>query len=85
MKNLLGKGICDPHIRIFNNKAYLYASHDLSPENSGFVMPDWWIWSSDDLVHWQYESSLKPEDTYIGEPSNGCWATDVLEKGGRYY
>lgn len=23
-----GLGVCDPHIHIFENRAYLYASHD---------------------------------------------------------
>ena len=41
MKNTWGKGVCDPHIHIFNNKAYLYASHDESVKNEWFVMfPD---------------------------------------------
>lgn len=85
VKSILGKGICDPHIKIFNNKAYIYASHDLSPDNKKFIMPDWWIWSSEDLVNWEYETILKPEDTYIQKPINGCWATDSVEKKGKYY
>jgi len=79
------EGLNDPHIHIFNNKAYVYASHDLSKENKGFVMNDWWIWSSPDLVHWKKESILKPEETYIGKPFSGCWATDVGYKNGKYY
>jgi DNA polymerase I-like protein with 3'-5' exonuclease and polymerase domains len=27
------QGVCDPHIKIFNNKAYLYAGHDFSIES----------------------------------------------------
>jgi hypothetical protein len=27
---LQGRGVCDPHIRIFNDTAYLYATHDQS-------------------------------------------------------
>jgi len=79
-----GKGVCDPHIKIFNNKAYLYATHDFSVDNKGFVMKDWWIWSSDDLVNWKHEATIDPADTYIG-PLNSCWAVDAEEKNGFYY
>lgn len=83
--NIIGRGVTDPHIRIFNNRAYLYASHDQSAENDRFVMRDWQIWSSDNLLDWTLEGTLKPEDTYIGKPIDGCWATDAIEKDGRYY
>lgn len=78
------KGVCDPHIHIFNGRAYLYASHDYSPENTGFCMKDWQIWSSDDLVTWTLESTVRPEDTYMG-PSGNCWAVDAAYKNGKYY
>src|SRR5690242_9318257 len=79
-----GKGVCDPHIHVFNDRAYLYATHDYSPANDNYIMKDWEIWSSPDLVEWTKESVIKPEDTYIGS-SNSCWATDAAEKNGKYY
>jgi arabinoxylan arabinofuranohydrolase len=82
---IANKGVNDPHVKIFNNKAYLYASHDRSAENKKFTMDDWWIWSSDDLTNWKYESTLNPKDTYIGKEYDRCWATDVGFKNGKYY
>lgn len=79
-----GLGICDPHIHIFNNTAYLYASHDRSAENTTWLMSDWQIWSSKDLVTWHYESTVRPEDTYIGTCER-CWAVDAAERNGKYY
>lgn len=79
-----GKGVCDPHVHIFNNKAYLYASHDKSVESPTWLMDDWQIWSSEDLVEWKYESTVRPEDTYIGV-SDTCWAVDAAERNGKYY
>lgn len=78
-------GLNDPHIHIFNDTAYVYASHDKSKDNKTFIMEDWWVWSSPDLVNWTYRSTLKPEDTYIGKPFKSCWATDVGYKNGKYY
>lgn len=82
---LPGRGVCDPHIRIFNDTAYLYATHDRCADASTYEMEDWWVWSSPDLVHWTHAGTLRPEDTYIGPGFKSCWATDALEKNGKYY
>ncbi|HKK80892.1 MAG TPA: family 43 glycosylhydrolase, partial [Prolixibacteraceae bacterium] len=79
------KGANDPHIRIIDGKAYLSASHDKSASNTQFIMEDWWLWSSDDLVNWELEYTLKPEETYIEEPFTGCWATDIVKRNGKFY
>lgn len=79
------QGLNDPHIHIFNDTAYVYASHDKSADNTQFIMEDWWVWSSPDLVNWTKRSILKPEDTYIGAGFTGCWATDVGRRNGKYY
>lgn len=79
------KGLCDPQVRVYDNKIYLYATHDASPGTKDFIMHDWWIWSTTDLVNWKYESTLKPEDTYYHKPSNTCWATDAMRRNGKYY
>jgi arabinoxylan arabinofuranohydrolase len=79
-----GRGVCDPHVHIFQDRAYLYASHDLSPKNDYWLMNDWQIWSSDNLVDWSLESTVRPEDTYVG-PCENCWATDAAERNGQYY
>jgi arabinoxylan arabinofuranohydrolase len=82
---LPGLGVCDPHVHVFGGRAYLYATHDRSPENTGYAMDDWWIWSSGDLSHWRHECTISPESTYISEKSSHCWATDAAERNGRYY
>lgn len=79
------KGLNDPHIHIFNDTAYVYASHDTSIKNKKFIMEDWWVWSSPDLVNWTKRSVLSPKDTYIGKDFTRCWATDVAYKNGKYY
>lgn len=82
---LHGRGVCDPHVRIFNDKAYLYATHDQSPDSTGFVMGDWWVWSSPDLVTWAHECTLRPEETYYGKPWQSCWAVDAIGRDGKFY
>ncbi|GJM64385.1 family 43 glycosylhydrolase [Persicobacter diffluens] len=78
------QGITDPHIHIFQNKAYLFAGRDVNYSARDYEMPQWWIWSSSDLVHWEKEFDLFPEDTYMGKMKS-CWATDAAERNGKYY
>ncbi len=77
-------GLCDPHIHVWGDRAYLFASHDVRRDATDYVMRDWQVWSSADLVSWRFESSLRPEDTYIG-PTDAAWAVDAAERNGRYY
>ena len=82
---LPGIGLCDPHVRIYNDRAYLYATHDNSADSQDFVMEDWWIWSSADLVDWTHECTIRPEETYYGKADSSCWAGDAMERDGKYY
>jgi arabinoxylan arabinofuranohydrolase len=79
-------GMADPHIHFFNETFYLYATHDFAPNNTGFLMYNWWVWSSADLVSWTMETILEPKDTPAspGEYSE-CWATDGAQKNGSFY
>ena len=79
-----GLGVCDPHIHIFNNKAYLFASHDREPGVKFYGMYDWWMWSSSDLVHWELEYNLFPKDMWVG-PTNNSWAVDGAFRNGNVY
>jgi hypothetical protein len=78
-------GMADPHIHIFNGKAYLYCTHDAGgPASKKWDMPDWNIWSSPDLVRWTHERTISPKQTYIGK-SDMCWAPDAATMNGKYY
>jgi beta-xylosidase len=77
-------GMADPHIRIFNGKPYLYTTRDEDKTAQEFVMPDWKIWSSNDLVNWKLETTIDPTETYMGK-SKRCWAPDAVYKNGNYY
>lgn len=75
----------DPHGFVHDERVYLFACRDASPQNNFFAMNEWWVWSSANLVDWQHESTLRPEDTCIGAPSHQCWATFGLERGGKWF
>jgi len=78
-------GACDPQVRVYDGHVYLYSTHDASPDSNNFVMHDWRVWHTTDLVHWELVSTLSPEQTYFGKPSSQCWATDAARRNGKYY
>lgn len=82
---VVGKGMCDPSVRIYEDKVYAYCTHDVSQENKYFTMTNWWVWSSTNLVDWQLKGTVQPEDTYYKHSSTACWATDGISRDGRYY
>lgn len=59
-------GISDPHVRVFNNKIYLYSGHDDKPTDTTWVMKDWRVFSTSDLVNWKQETVISPKDNYMG-------------------
>ena len=81
----------DPHIKIFVNpdtgreNMYVYVGHDEGRDR--FIMRDWYVLFSEDLVHWQCKKSLAREDTYLPPDSVDCWACDVVRSpwDGKYY
>lgn len=79
-----GRGVCDPHVHIFGERAYLFASHDSAIDSTTYSMNDWMVWSSEDLVAWTLEQVILPEDFYMGA-SDQCWAVDAVEANGKYY
>ena len=79
-------GVADPHIHPFGDTFYLYSTHDYSPNNTGFRMDNWRVFSSPDLVSWSLVSVLNPQDTPAPPAAyHECWATDAAVRNGTYY
>jgi hypothetical protein len=81
----------DPTARVFNNKVYLFPSHDiLVPEGARkdwFCMADYHVFSSENLTEWtDHGVIVSQEDVPWGNPTGySMWAPDCVEKGGKYY
>ncbi len=82
---LKGLGVSDPHIRVFNDTIYLYSGHDSSPEDKTWVMKDWRVFSSTDLVNWSLKTNISPKGNYMDDNSPDCWASDAATRNGNYY
>lgn len=77
---------CEP--RVFNDRVYIYGSHDLIDVYGGGCAGNYEAWSApvDDLDNWTYEGVLydKTKDPGYQEGMN-MLASDCVEKDGFYY
>lgn len=80
-----GIGMTDPHVRIFNDTIFLFSGHDDHPDDKTWVMKDWRIFSSTDLINWKLRNKISPADSYMGAGSTDCWAGDACSRNGKYY
>lgn len=81
----------DPTARVFNNKVYLFPSHDI-PAPAGqrqdwFCMEDYHVFSSENLTEWtDHGVILSQENVPWGKPDGySMWAPDCVFKNGKYY
>lgn len=79
------KGVSDPHIRVFNDTIYLFSGHDDSPQDKLWVMKDWRVFSSTNLLDWNHIQTISPKDNYMDDNSIGCWASDAATRNGKFY
>lgn len=81
----------DPTARVFNDRIYLYPSHDiLVPEGQRkdwFCMEDYHVFSSENLTDWT-DHGIIVSQTQVpwGKPDGySMWAPDCVFKDGKYY
>ena len=81
----------DPTARVFNNKVYVYPSHDIhapaGQRQDWFCMADYHVFSSDNLTDWtDHGMILSQENVPWGKPDGySMWAPDYVYKNGKYY
>ena len=81
----------DPTARVFNNKVYLYPSHDIVPpqgqRQDWFCMEDYHVFSSENLTDWTDHGVIvsQNEVPWVRPDSYSMWAPDCVERNGKYY
>ena len=81
----------DPTARVFNNKVYLYPSHDIVPpagqRQDWFCMEDYHVFSSENLTDWTDHGVIVTQNKvpWVRKDSYSMWAPDCVEKDGKYY
>lgn len=81
----------DPSARVFNDKVYVYPSHDIRKDSGRFAnwfcMEDYHVYSSENLTQWEdHGVILSQYDVPWVDPSTySMWAPDCIERDGKYY
>ena len=81
----------DPTARVFNNKVYLYPSHDIMPPEGArqdwFCMEDYHVFSSENLTDWTDHGVIVTQNKvpWVRPNSYSMWAPDCVERNGKYY
>jgi len=81
----------DPTARVFNNKVYLYPSHDIVPpegqRKDWFCMEDYHVFSSENLTDWTDHGIIVTQANVPWGKADGysMWAPDCVKKNGKYY
>jgi Glycosyl hydrolases family 43/Carbohydrate binding module (family 6) len=83
----------DPTARVFEGKIYVYPSHDIKapPGYKGkpdwFVMPDYHVFSSDNLTDWKDHGMIVSQTgvEWVDPTAYAMWAPDCVYKDGKYY
>lgn len=75
----------DPAALVHDGKVYLYVGHDQARVNdSFFVMKEWNIYASDDLIDWNFEGNL-PRTEFAWAKGDSAWASQAIERDGSFY
>ena len=78
----------DPTARVFNNKVYLYPSHDIVPpagqRKDWFCMEDYHVFSSENLTDWTDHGVIVTQNKvpWVRPDSYSMWAPDCVERNG---
>lgn len=83
----------DPSARVFNNKVYVFPSHDIqAPEGKGlreewFCMEDYHVFSSKNLTDWTDHGMIvsQYDAPWVDSTSYSMWAPDCIGRNGKYY
>ncbi len=73
----------DPAPMVYNNKVYLYTTHD-EDDSTWFTMNDWKLYTTSDMVNWtDHGVVLKYSD--FSWAKGDAWASQCIERDGKFY
>jgi len=78
------KYTADPAPIIYHDTVFLYTGHD-EDDAKGFKMLNWLLYTSTDMVNWTDRGVIASLKNFNWAPGNGAWATQVIERNGKFY
>ncbi|MGB8376359.1 MAG: glycoside hydrolase family 43 protein, partial [Salegentibacter sp.] len=73
----------DPAPMVYNDKLYLYTSHD-EDNSTWFTMNDWRLYTTDDMVNWTDHGAVLKYTDFDWALKN-AWAPAAIERDGKFY
>ncbi len=73
----------DPAPMVYNDKVYLYTSHD-EDNATWFVMNDWKLYTTTDMVNWTDHGAVLSYKTFDWAKGD-AWAPQCIERNGKFY
>lgn len=75
----------DPAPYVHGDKVYLFVDHD-EDDATYFLMKDWLVFSSEDMVNWQYLGAQVNTATFKwAKQGDRAWAAQAVEHKGKWY
>lgn len=75
----------DPAPLVYKNTVYLYAGHDgATLQDTNYKMPDWYVFSSKDMVNWKNHGSPLSPATFSWATGD-AYAAHTVERNGKFY
>ena len=78
------KFTADPAPMVYHDTVFLYTGHD-EDDATGFKMLNWLLYTSTDMVNWTDHGPVASLSNFSWAPKNGAWATQVIERKGKFY
>lgn len=73
----------DPAPTVYNDKLYLYTSHD-EDKSTWFTMDDWRLYTTEDMVNWTDHGAVLAYDDFEWAGKN-AWAPQAIERDDKIY
>ncbi len=75
----------DPAPMVYQGTLYLYTGHDTARvEDTNYKMPDWYVFSTTDMVHWTNHGSCLSPKTFSWATGD-AYAAQCIERNGKFY
>lgn len=75
----------DPNILVDGDTVYLYVGHDDTGSGGGYTMPNYFCYSTEDLVHWNFEGNVMNMTSVSWADDVSAWAAQVVKYRDKYY
>lgn len=75
----------DPAPLVYRDTLFLYTGHDTASEKAAnYKMPDWYVFSTTDMVNWKNHGPLLSPNTFSWATGD-AYAAQCVERDGKFY